>query len=474
MLLAALPACSGLCCPAPAGRRSQSLGTVRHVPLRAPAAALLLSLRGGGDGDGDGEAAAAEAETQEGAPADGGEDGRATKANGGDVYDKNSENDEDSNAWDYSKFGLSKPVLEEGLSLNEGMTGAEGEPGYLAADHFIGKWGWTGMHRAACEGDESTLRKMLEMGGDANAETKNGWTPLIEAASEGHTACVKTLLEFGANVTRSNKGGWTPLHFACGNAHLDTIAELLAHGADARCQDSYGDYPMDKALRNAEMTYPTLPQHRNISLKPAQRREIYFAAAALVNVSEHRAMLGEAHESDYYTDHSRFSLYAELLPGRRYAYDLDFEAEGEEHQDGTADKFYGREEFAGDDANLLADIHEDDANLLADVHEAQESAVRAYNESALNEILMRKMLEGDEPEAPATMRQDGVLDDEVEELISRWRDQEYEQRLAQGILPHPSEGNGDEETPSPELPASDGGRDALAAGFDGMHSTEGD
>lgn len=241
-------------------------------------------------------------------------------------FDRDSRSDDgedDLTKWDYAKFGLTEPVMEDGKSLNAEMTGAEGEPGYIGADPFIGRWGWTGLHRAACEGDAVTLRKMLTMGGDANVATHNGWTPLIEAASEGHTECVKLLLQFGANISLPTRGGWSALHFAVGNGHKETISELLKMGADPLWQDTYGDYPMDKAMRNYELDYPTLPLRCNVTMPVLDRKTWYFSAAAAVNVSAERTRQ---------RDFSRFSIYAEPIPGRRYSYDLDFEAEGEEHQ----------------------------------------------------------------------------------------------------------------------------------------------
>lgn len=298
----------------------------RHVAQALPRVGLLwhgpamqgpmLALRGGQSNEADGETAAPSAAAAAGA-------GVVRKWEDRDGDSRSGDEEDDEEKWDYGKFGMTEPVVEDGQSLNAEMTGCEGEPGYIGADPFIGKWGWTALHRAACEGDSGTLRKMLEMGGDANVVTHNGWTPLIEAASEGHTECVKVLLHFGANVSLPTRGGWSPLHFAVGNGHMETIQELLKNGADPLWQDCYGDYPMDKAMRSAELDYPTLPLRCNVSMPVADRKALYYAAAAAVNVTAQRA-----HEMNF----SRFSLYAEPIAGKRYSYDLDFAAEGEEHQ----------------------------------------------------------------------------------------------------------------------------------------------
>ena len=61
----------------------------------------------------------------------------------------------------------------------------------------------------------------------------------------------------------------------------------------------------------------------------SDRKAHYWAAANEVNVS------GLSQDLLHYrANMSRFSLYAPLLPGRRYSYDLDFEGEDEEHEVG--------------------------------------------------------------------------------------------------------------------------------------------
>ena len=273
--------------------RAEAPGAPAAQPRPASAHANLLALRGG---RGEEEGAAADVTN---ATAGGGAAGGQGSARSWEDGDRDSVTEEDSENWDYAKFGLTAPVVEEGVNLNavrlpseacrgapgarcafthrrthahahaQGMTGAQGEAAYLSNDHHIGKWGWTALHRAACEvvfvraarpcsggppesactrgcsshtpapllqsthahttvhmcamhswahvhacehahgrpqGDATTLGKMLAMGGDANTATLNGWTPLIEAASEGHLECVRLLLRHGALVNQPTKG----------------------------------------------------------------------------------------------------------------------------------------------------------------------------------------------------------------------------------------------------------------------------
>jgi hypothetical protein len=77
---------------------------------------------------------------------------------------------------DYAKFSMTPPKFAEGVDLNDQFTGQKGEIDYLVRDTYIGRWGWTALHRAATQGDVETLTTMLSMGGDPNAATKNRWT----------------------------------------------------------------------------------------------------------------------------------------------------------------------------------------------------------------------------------------------------------------------------------------------------------
>jgi ankyrin repeat protein len=165
--------------------------------------------------------------------------------------DENATISEDEPNWDYTKFGLKPPPVEEDISLNPEYMTTKGDLDYLVKDTNIGRWGWTALHCAAIEGDVSALEKMISMGGDVNAQTQNGWTPLHEAASWGKSDCARALIANGANASATTRNGWTALHFAAGCGHGETIKLLLAAGVDCNYRDNYGDTALDKALRNA-------------------------------------------------------------------------------------------------------------------------------------------------------------------------------------------------------------------------------
>lgn len=151
---------------------------------------------------------------------------------------------------DYYKFSMTPPKFAEGVDLNEEYSGQKGEIDYIARDTYIGRWGWTALHRAATQGDAETLETMLKMGGDPNAFTKNRWTVLHEAAQWGNVGCIKLLVEAGANVSAVNGGGWTPLHFAAASGQNPAVEYLLSlPGVDRHARDNYGDTALDKVHR---------------------------------------------------------------------------------------------------------------------------------------------------------------------------------------------------------------------------------
>merc|ERR1719183_2795898 len=106
-------------------------------------------------------------------------------------------------------------------------------------------------------------------------------------------------------------------------------------------------------------------------------------------------------------NYTRFSLYAPLLPGRRYSYELDQDLdsdldgerrgqeEGREGLDGAADHYFGHDGYDRDE--------EDFVNL----EQARDNAASTYNDSALTAELMQ-LLEDEEAEvaAPATSHVD--------------------------------------------------------------------
>jgi len=81
-------------------------------------------------------------------------------------------------------------------------------------------------------GDKSTLRSMLEAGGDVDELDEYGFRPLIEAAIMNKTDMAELLLEYGADVDQQDSTGRTALHWAVENNNIPLCKLLLSHHAN--------------------------------------------------------------------------------------------------------------------------------------------------------------------------------------------------------------------------------------------------
>eukprot|EP00288_Rhodomonas_lens_P016600 CAMPEP_0177695958 /NCGR_PEP_ID=MMETSP0484_2-20121128/3732_1 /TAXON_ID=354590 /ORGANISM="Rhodomonas lens, Strain RHODO" /LENGTH=465 /DNA_ID=CAMNT_0019206913 /DNA_START=132 /DNA_END=1529 /DNA_ORIENTATION=- len=346
------------------------------------------------------------------------------------------ENETDTN-FDVRKFGM-QPLPEEPEEDKE-----KSKTEYLSRDSFIGRWGWTALHRAASAGDAETLGKMISMGGDVNAQTQSGWSPLHEAAAWGRVDAAKLLIDSGARVNQTNKNDWTALHFAAGSGQVAMVKLLLDAGIDREAQDNYGDRALDKALRSAQVQWPCCPPGLDIDLSPEARRAVYLEAVELLSPNgerkrkdtaqagggpnemdsirgENEAIAGD----DYEPCQDRFDVYAKLLPGRRYAYDLD----GLQNASYVDSASAWMDEDADAHGNFRVRQEDEDEINWEEVREAAAAAEDATELTQLLDDLLEK--EEEEEEAPPTGAIDGVRDEEVKGLLAAWKDDEYEKRTS--------------------------------------------
>jgi ankyrin repeat protein len=106
--------------------------------------------------------------------------------------------------------------------------------------------GATAFMRAALCGDIEVMRMLLAKGADPRINTADGTTALMAAAGVGYTegfiqyrskedsiATVKFLLDLGVDVNAQNAAGMTALHGAAHRAALDEIQLLVDRGAAA-------------------------------------------------------------------------------------------------------------------------------------------------------------------------------------------------------------------------------------------------
>lgn len=96
----------------------------------------------------------------------------------------------------------------------------------LAKGAQVNQTGWTALHYAAAAGDLPIMRILLDRYAYIDAEAPSKVTPLMFAAREGQDGSVKLLLEEGADASLKNAQGWSAIDFALA-ADKPYVAELI-------------------------------------------------------------------------------------------------------------------------------------------------------------------------------------------------------------------------------------------------------
>ena len=120
----------------------------------------------------------------------------------------------------------------------------------------------TALSCAAQRGDLDLLRKLLQMGADANAPAAHGFTPVFFAVAYGHSAILEELLQSGAFADARADDGQSPLHVAATDGRIDIAKILVARGAYIDSRDKNGNTPLHEAAAkgNADFTIWLLEQ----------------------------------------------------------------------------------------------------------------------------------------------------------------------------------------------------------------------
>jgi ankyrin repeat protein len=110
------------------------------------------------------------------------------------------------------------------------------------------------LHRAAAQGDATTVRRRLDAGDAVDGRDNRGRTPLHEAAGKGHVNVAAELLDHGADPNALAAGNMTPLHFAAMLGHPELAGLLLRRGARNDIFNASGLLPIhlaanDKVIR---------------------------------------------------------------------------------------------------------------------------------------------------------------------------------------------------------------------------------
>ncbi len=95
----------------------------------------------------------------------------------------------------------------------------------------VNKNGWTPLHYAAANGNNTIVKMLLVRDAFVNAASPNGTTPLMMAAQAGHIYTVKLLYENGADLTIKNQQKLSAIDFANMNQNTK-IAEGLQYLID--------------------------------------------------------------------------------------------------------------------------------------------------------------------------------------------------------------------------------------------------
>jgi ankyrin repeat protein len=146
-----------------------------------------------------------------------------------------------------------KPALsaEKQNQLNYGLlkaarNGDNEEIGRLlkkgASIEATDKNGNTALMHAATYGNTETCAFLLDHGAKLEAKDIFGRTALMCAAENGRTPTCEFLLEKGASIEATDNDGWTALMHAAQNGYTQTCALLIEKGADVNAKIEKGDH----------------------------------------------------------------------------------------------------------------------------------------------------------------------------------------------------------------------------------------
>ena len=165
--------------------------------------------------------------------------------------------------WDVAAALLDAGVRADGLSLLQAVR--KGAPPHLqqrlAIDaggiHAVDApeaGGRSALMAAAAAGEQASVKRLLELGADADLRDANGASALHYCADKGSVPCARLLLEGGleggGDLAAVDAHGNTPLHAAGRRGHSSLFAALVEAGADAEAVNDRGRPP--KLLSKAE------------------------------------------------------------------------------------------------------------------------------------------------------------------------------------------------------------------------------
>ena len=106
-----------------------------------------------------------------------------------------------------------------------------------------GETDYTAITIAVEEDLEASLKRLIELGANVNAEDNDGSTAAISAAYNGKDALLKILLDAGADGSKADNSGTTPAHAAACCDHPACVRLLLAKNVDVTTANKGGFTP---------------------------------------------------------------------------------------------------------------------------------------------------------------------------------------------------------------------------------------
>ncbi|CAL5012371.1 unnamed protein product [Urochloa decumbens] len=161
---------------------------------------------------------------------------------------------------------LIKAALEGDLGRLKGIVASLGRRnGGRAAVFSYKKAGMGALHIAACAGHLEVCKYLVEeLGGDANMTAAEGVTPFMAAAQSGDLSTVKYLLDRGGDLLKADDKGRTVLHHAACSGSTKVTEFLLSKGIPVDIDYGHGTALYQAANNEQDKTVKILlDQHAN-------------------------------------------------------------------------------------------------------------------------------------------------------------------------------------------------------------------
>ncbi|XP_039815806.1 putative ankyrin repeat protein RF_0381 isoform X2 [Panicum virgatum] len=154
-------------------------------------------------------------------------------------------------------------ALEGDLGRLKGIVESLGKGnGNRAAVFSLKKGGVGVLHCAACAGHlEVCMYLVEELGGDANMTAAEGVTPFMTAAQSGDVSTVKYLLDRGGDLMKADEKGRTVLHHAACTGSTKVTEFLLSKGIPVDIDYGHGTALYQAAANEQDKTVKILLDH---------------------------------------------------------------------------------------------------------------------------------------------------------------------------------------------------------------------